>query len=91
MGMRRETMEGVAGWGVVAVVAAGVDVWALRGAHTTLSSAHGRLCASRRGRLALGLAEVILLCHLWHWPKAARALDPFGWAARWLSKGRAER
>ena len=80
-------VESVAGWATVLGATAAWDIWALRGGHTTLSTAYGSAARHPLGRVALLVADTVLLAHLWGWPRSARRLDPFAMAARRLSAG----
>lgn len=84
-------VEGVAGWATVLGATAAWDIWALRGGHTTLSTAYGSAARHPLGKVALLVADTVLLAHLWGWPSVARRLDPFAAAARRLSVGAASR
>ncbi|MHB1509119.1 MAG: hypothetical protein ACYCST_04390 [Acidimicrobiales bacterium] len=79
--------EGLAGWAAVLGTTAAWDLWALRGGHTTLSTAYGTAARHPLGRVALLAADAVLLAHLWGWPRAAGHFDPFAMAARRLSSG----
>jgi len=83
--------EGLAGWATVLGTTAAWDIWALRGGHTTLSTAYGTAARHPLGRFALLAADAVLLAHLWGWPRAAGHLDPFAMAARRLSASAASR
>ena len=83
--------EGIAGWAAVLGTVAVWDVWAIRRGHTTLSSAYAGATAHPVGKIVLALVDVMLLAHLWRWPRAAARFDPLGAAARALSGGTAGR
>jgi hypothetical protein len=82
---RYPTVEGVAGWTVLAATVAAWDIWALRRGHTTLSAAHAAAAQHRVGQVALVVVDAVIVSHLWHWPRAASRFDPLAIAARRLS------
>lgn len=78
----QQGVEQIGLWGFVLGTAAAADVWAIRTGHDTLSKAHGDAVGSRRGRIVLGFAWLVLAGHLWRWPRFLGRLDPFGALAR---------
>jgi len=87
----QQTVEGVAGWAVLAATVAAWDVWAIRRGHTTLSAAYAAAAQHRAGQAALLATDAVILSHLWGWPRALSRFDLLSLAARRLSAGKVVR
>ena len=80
-------LQRAARWAAAGATAVAWDFWALRRGHVTLSSAYAAASHHLVGKVVLLAGNVVLLAHLWKFPRAAASCDPLGMAVRRLSGG----